>query len=77
MIKIFKVWIPFMKRIIYVEAPSALTIRKVSRKIPATAITRVNSTSPRYSLLLSFNKVIQLDEFKKIIDDYETNTNIG
>ncbi len=64
-----------MRKILYVEAPSALTIRKVSRNIPATAITRVNSTSPRYSLLLSFNKVIQLAEFKKIIDNFENDKN--
>lgn len=77
MIKIFRVLYPRMRKSFYVEAPSALSISRLSRSIPATAISRVNSTSPRYNLLLKLNKVIQLSEFKKIIENYETNKNNG
>lgn len=75
MIKIFRVLHPRMRKIFYVEAPSALSICRLSRSIPATAISRVNSSSPRYNLLLRLNKVIQLSDFKKILDDYEINEN--
>ena len=77
MIKIFRILHPRMRKVFYVEASSALSICRLSRSIPATAISRINSTSPRYNLLLKLNKVIQLSEFKKIIDDYETNENNG
>ena len=77
MIKIFRVLHPRLRKIFYVEAPSALSICRLSRSIPATAISRVNSTSPRYELLLSLKKVIQLNEFKTILDDYETNNDNG
>ena len=77
MIKIFRVLYPRTRKIFYVEAPSALSICRLSRSIPATAISRINSTSPRYNLLLKLNKVIQLSEFKKIIESYETNENFS